>query len=553
MRRLDDRPVARCAPLMLAVVAASVVSVVGCAGDIAPPGAARPTSEAPTSRSPSMAPPTSPAPPRALPWGPTLLEWEQAARDVAALSVTDRAAQVIVAGYGGTAPPRTLITDLHVGGVIVLKDNVASIDEVRASNQALAADWAALGRAYPLLVGVDQEGGRIARLGAPVTEFPTFMTYGAARDGAVTQAAAQASGTELRALGFTAVFAPDADVTIGPADTTIGSRSASADPTLVAEVVTAALRGYSTAGIVPVVKHFPGHGSVTDDSHVILPPQPASLDALSARDLVPFDAAVAAGAPAVMTAHLDVRAVDPGVPSTLSPAVIALLRQHGFEGVVVSDALNMGAVTRHASASEAAVRALAAGVDLLLLPPNPRVARDAIVTAVQDGRLAAARLDEAATRVVALMRHQAATAPASDPAAIGAHADASYAASLAAMSMVSGPCTGALVGPAVTVSGGDAADRERFTAAARAAGLAVEGGVTVRLLGGPTASGSGDIVVALDAPYGLGTSTATTSRIALYGRSPDAFRALVDVLLGRAPARGRLPVDVPGVERAGCG
>ena len=328
MRRLDDRPVARHAPLLLAIVATSVVSVVGCAGDNAPPGAASPTSGAPIPRSPPTAPPppTAPALPQALPWGPTVLEWEQAARDVAALSLPDRAAQVIVAGYGGTAPPRTLITDLHVGGVIVLKDNVASIDGVRASNQALAADWAALGRGYPLLVGVDQEGGRVARLGAPVTEFPTFMTYGAARNDAVTQAAAQASGTELRALGFTAVFAPDADVTIGPADTTIGSRSASTDPTLVANAVTAALRGYSVAGIVPVVKHFPGHGSVTGDSHVVLPPQQASLDTLSARDLVPFDAAVAAGAPAVMTAHLDVRAVDPGVPSTLSPAVIALLR-----------------------------------------------------------------------------------------------------------------------------------------------------------------------------------------------------------------------------------
>ena len=477
MRRLHDRPVARRAPLILAVVAASVVSVVGCAGDESPSGAPSPTSAAPTS--PATTPPTTePAPPQTLPWGPTLLEWEQAARDVAALSLPDRAAQVIVAGYGGTGPPRTLITDLHVGGVIVLKDNVASIDGVRVSNQALAADWAALGRGYPLLVGVDQEGGRVARLGAPVTEFPTFMTYGAARDDAVTQAAAHASGTELRALGFTAVFAPDADVTIGPADTTIGSRSASADPTLVAKAVTAALRGYSVAGIVPVVKHFPGHGSVTGDSHVVLPPQQASLDALSARDLVPFDAAVAAGAPAVMTAHLDVQAVDPGVPSTLSPAVIALLRQRGFEGVVVSDALNMGAVTRHAAASEAAVRALAAGVDLLLLPPDPRAARDAIVTAVQEGRLAAARLDEAATRVVALMRHHAATAPAPDPASIGVHSDASYAASLAAMSVVSGPCSGALVGPAVSVRGGDVTDRERFSAAARAAGLAVGSGET---------------------------------------------------------------------------
>ncbi len=472
---------------------------------------------------------------------------------MAALSLPDRAAQVIVAGYGGTAPPHTLVTDLHVGGIIVLAGNVASIDAVHAANQALAADWTALGRTYPLLIGVDQEGGRVARLGAPVTEFPTFMTHGAAGDAAITTAAAASSGTELRSLGFTAVFAPDADVTVGPADRTIGSRSASSDPATAARAVTAALRGYTQAGIVPVVKHFPGHGSVTADSHLVLPAQPATLDALSARDLVPFDAAVAAGAPAVMTAHLDVRAIDPGVPSTLSPAVISLLRQRGFEGVIVSDALNMGAVTRNAAPGEAAVRALMAGVDLLLLPPDPRMARDAVVAAVQAGRLPAARLDEAATRVVALMRHQAAATPPVGAHVVGAHADASYAASLAALSVVSGPCSGPLIGPAVSVSGADAVDRERFTAAAQAAGLAVGSGQSVRLLGGPTSAGSGDIVVALDAPYGLGTSTASMARIALYGRTPDAFRALVDVLLGKAPASGRLPVDVPGVDRSGCG
>jgi len=185
------------------------------------------------------------------------------------------------------------------------------------------------------------------------------------------------------------------------------------------------------------------------------------------------------------------------------------------------------------------------------MPADASAAHAALVAAVAAGDLPAQRLAEAATRVVALQLHQAASAPPADSDVLGSHADLSYAASLAGLTVIAGPCEGRLVGDAVQVVGGSAVDRSRFADAAAAAGLDVGTGETVRLLAG-TAAGTGDVVVALDTPYGLGGSTAGTAAIALYGRTPEAVRALVDVLTGEARGGGTLPVEVGGVERAGC-
>ncbi len=180
------------------------------------------------------------------------------------------------------------------------------------------------------MIGVDEEGGVVSHLRGIATEFPAFATAGVAiadqgkaGEQAVTEAA-RATGLELRDLGFTWVFAPVADVTIGAADPTIGTRSPSSDPALAARAITAAVTGYDEAGLVSTTKHFPGHGSVTADSHETLPTLGASLDQLRARDLKPFEAAVAAGAPAMMMAHLDVRALQPGLPSSQAPEGLRL-------------------------------------------------------------------------------------------------------------------------------------------------------------------------------------------------------------------------------------
>lgn len=416
-------------------------------------------------------------------WGPDRAELDRAADQVARLRLPDLAGQLIVASWSGTRAPVRMVHDLHLGGVIAFDANVESAGQVRAVNRALARSERK--RGWPLFLGVDQEGGVVERLRGVVTRFPTFMSTGAAGDADLTRRAYAASGAELRGLGFTVDFAPDADVTSGPGDPTIGSRSASSDPALVAEHVVAAAGGFSSAGVLPVVKHFPGHGSVPADSHVTLPVQTKTLRQLERSDLVPFREAVRAGLPAVMVGHLDVRAVDRGVPSSLSrPVVTGLLRDDlGFGGLVVTDALDMAGVTRGRDAGRAAVQAVRAGADVLLMPPSPALARTALVRAVRSGALPRRRLEQAAARQVALLTHLrnggGATGGATEGAAEGAAGGATGAAraasrelSAAAVTVTDGACTGPLVGASVHPYG-DSGAVAAFTAAARRAGLEV--------------------------------------------------------------------------------
>lgn len=485
-------------------------------------------------------------------WGPTAAEIEHARQIVDGLTLSERAGQVLVASYTGSSAPAALVNELHLGGVVTFASNITSVAQVRAGNQALQQSAAGAGREYPVLIGVDQEGGRVARLTSGATRFPTFMTAGAARDLDVTQRAYAASGGELGGVGFTTDFAPDADVTMGASDPTIGARSAGSTPTRVGRQTVAAMRGLASSGMITALKHFPGHGSVSTDSHLGLPVQNKSLAALRTSDLVPFKAGIAAGASSVMVGHLDVRAVDPGVPSSLSRKVVTgLLRgELGFNGVAVTDSLQMHAVVDRYGVAGAAVKALHAGDDILLMPGSPRVARDGIVAAVHSGKLTQERLDQAATRMVALLLHQKAQGLHTRPA--GSSRLESRQLSDAGITSVKGACSGRLVGSRVHVTGPAAAVAE-FTAGAHAAGLATGStGRTVRLVGYPSAPVTGDIVVAMDTPYVLGRSTGRVAKIATYGETRGAMRSLVALLLGRAKAPGTLPVAVSGLPRTGC-
>ena len=485
-------------------------------------------------------------------WGPTRAEIDQAYARVSRMSLPEKAGQVIVARYDGTGAPTEMVNGLHLGGVIVFDENISSNDQLRRSNRTLQEAATEAGRQWPVFIGVDQEGGIVERVKDNATRFPAFMTLGAARDPAVTTQAAAASGAELNDLGFTVVFAPVADVTSGADDPTIGSRSAGSRPGQVATQVNAATDGYLSSGILPVVKHFPGHGSVPADSHLELPVQQKTVRQLASSDLVPFRSAVRHGVSSVMIGHLDIRAVDPGVPSTVSRKVVhGLLRDRlGFAGLVTTDALNMQAITERLTSAQTAVRALRAGADVLLMPPSPREARDGIVRGVRSGSLSGARLDQAATRQVAMLLHQD-KITASVAGKPGSARRASYRASAAGITVASGPCSGRLVGESVQATG-SSETVARFNEAAANAGLGTGSGTSVALVGYGGSARSADIVVSTDSPYVLGQSTARTTKIALYGETPGAMRALVDVLLGSASASGRLPVDVSGVARAGC-
>ncbi len=574
--------------------------LVGCSGEDAPhPGAATGPAEAdPTSAAPR---PPTPAEKLGLApgWGPTAHELDLAARVVRRMRLPDLAGQVIVADWSGTAAPVRLVRSLHLGGVIAFDDNVASTAQIRSVNRTLERD---VPRRWPLFLSVDQEGGIVQRVQGEATRFPAFMSAGAADDVAATRRAATASGAELRGLGFTVDFAPDADVTSGPDDPTIGSRSIGSDPDLVARHVVAAAAGMSESGVVPVLKHFPGHGSVPADSHTTLPVQRRTRDRLDAIDLAPFRAAVDAGVPAVMTGHLDVRAFDPGTPSSMSRRVVTgvLRRDLGFDGLVVTDSLQMaGARPGRDGGARQAVRALRAGNDVLLMPPDPAAARRGIISAVRRHTLARTILERAAARQIALLlASEPDTKRARRGRPPGSGTQASRALSAAAITVAAGPCRGRLAGSTVSPSGDDDAVAA-FTTAAQVAGLQVllprtppprlaraeprpqrpalqtrwrarerrrtdrlatwrdreearlAQGTQVGFAGYGDGPVSGDVAVAVDTPYVLGSSDAPI-RIATYGDTPGAMRALVAVLQGRAAAPGRLPVEVSGLPRRGC-
>ncbi|MCY4725185.1 hypothetical protein NYO98_02765 [Nocardioides sp. STR2] len=592
----------------LASLGASLVLVASLAAcDSSTPGGdeERSAESTPATSTPTVPPTPSEELGLAEGWGPTRAELDRAAQAVARMRLPDLAGQVIVADWQGTAAPVRMVRDLHLGGVIAFSANVASAEQVRAVNRTLTRQ---VPRKWPLFLGVDQEGGVVERLRGAATRFPAFMSAGAAGDPGLTQEAYAAGAAELRGLGFTVDFAPDADVTSGPGDPTIGSRSASSRPAVVAEHVVAAATGFSTSGVLPVVKHFPGHGSVPADSHLTLPVQGKTREQLAGSDLVPFARGIEAGLPAVMVGHLDVRAVDPRVPSSLSRKVVTgLLRDElGFEGLVVTDALEMAAVTRGRDPGRTAVQALRAGSDVLLMPPSPAVARAAVVRAVRGGTLPRRRVEQAAARQIALLAHLAGPAKPSAKAP-GAAVAASRRLSAAAVTVTDGACSGRLVGDAVHAYG-DPGAVATFTPAAQAAGITVlarrsppatltraeprperrkkerkpayqrrvraweksearrerrleawqaaedarlAAGTQVGFTGFRDAPVDGQVAVATDTPWVLGRVTAPT-RVATYGDTPAAMQVLVEVLLGQAPAPGQLPVDVPGVARPGC-
>jgi beta-N-acetylhexosaminidase len=348
-----------------------------------------------------------------LPWGPTEVELAQAQEIVRSMSVAELAGQVIVGRWHGTDPATAagMVENHHLAGVQLTGDNIVDRAQVSATTAAVAEAFERTGRSFPPVLGVDQEGGVVAHLDGVTADFPSFATAGAAvarneREGRRTvRAAMRAMAFELRALGFTWVFAPVADVTIGDDDVTIRSRSASSDPEVAADAVSAAVQGYVDAGLVSTTKHFPGHGAATADSHETLPEIDVTRQELAARDLPPFRAAVRAGAPAVMIGHLGVSSLAPGVPTSLAPEAYDLLRDDlGFEGVAITDSLGMGAVL--SPGQRPAVDALAAGADLLLMPADTPHTHGVVTKAIRRGELSRERVEEAAARVVAVQLWQ---------------------------------------------------------------------------------------------------------------------------------------------------
>ncbi|MFY1701497.1 glycoside hydrolase family 3 protein [Micromonospora sp. WMMA1923] len=319
-------------------------------------------------------------------------------------ALTALAAAVLQPGFVGTTPPPWVCRwlDEGLGSVVLFARNIvdgAQVAQLTAALRSVRPD---------VLVAVDEEAGDVTRFeSARGSSRPGNLALGVVDDPALTEAVAHDLGTELAAAGVTLNYAPDADVNADPGNPVIGVRAFGADPALVARHTAAWVRGLQAGGVAACAKHFPGHGDTRVDSHHDLPTIHADRARLERTELLPFRAAVAAGVQAVMTGHLLVPALDPALPATLSRRILGtLLRDElGFEGVVVTDAIEMQAVTRRYGFAGAAVRALAAGADAICVggehadEETARHLRDAVVAAVVAGELPEERLAEAAKRV----------------------------------------------------------------------------------------------------------------------------------------------------------
>lgn len=514
-------------------------------GPLALSGCAPNTPNTPSSpeadKDPPSASPTSAQTQRSTAWGPEQTDIQRARRDVGTLNLRELAGQVIVARYSGTRAPTRFVEKLHLGGVVAFDSNISSRSQISRANHRLQANTR---RDWPVFVGIDQEGGVVRRIHQGPANLPAFMAAGAGRDAATTRAAMRSAGIDLRDLGFNVDLAPDADVTIGAADPTIGTRSAGSNAALVATQAVAGAKGLRAAGVLPVLKHFPGHGSATVDSHVRLPVVDRNMAQLRKRELAPFRRAIEAGLPAIMIGHLKVPAIDKGAPTSLShQAITGLLRNDmGFQGLVISDALDMGAVRGKYGSGSAAVRSLRAGSDVVLMPPDPTAARDAIVAAVKAGDLTRTRLRTAATRQIAALRWLGRT-----PQQTVEHRSVQATYARQAITVVNGACRGPYINGAIKVSG---AAGDELRAAARRAGVPLGRGTRVAVLDNQSRPARADVVVAVDRPYILARSRART-KIAAFGDTPASMDALIAVLRGRAAASGRLPVAVTGAEDCG--
>ncbi len=280
----------------------------------------------------------------------------------------DQPGQLLFVGFPGTRLPEELaarIAEGRIGGVVLFKRN---LDTPAQARELVAALHAAAPPEAPLLVTVDQEGGRVQRLRSPWTEWPPMRRLGARNDPARTGAVARAIARELGDLGIGLDFAPVVDVDTNPENPVIGDRSFARTPEEVALHARHFILSMQAEGIAACAKHFPGHGDTAQDSHLELPRLDHDLERLRRIELPPFRAAIEARVASVMTAHVLVPRLDPERPATLSPDALALLRQElGFEGVVFSDDLEMRAVADRYSPAQRVLGALRAGVDVLLV------------------------------------------------------------------------------------------------------------------------------------------------------------------------------------------
>lgn len=341
---------------------------------------------------------------------------ERAAEKVASMTLEQKVAQLFIVRpesitdvdptiQAGETTKEALDT-YPVGGIAYFQKNLIDTDQTKAmiaNSQADAQDAIGL----PLFIGVDEEGGTVSRIGGnpgfDVANVGDMAAVGAAGDIAQAKAVATSIGTYLSNLGFNVDFAPDSDICGDPATDVMAQRSFGTDPQVVADMVQAQVEGFSDAGMLCSIKHFPGIGAVMGDSHEGAIVSSKTLDELRSWELVPFKAAIAANVPFVMVGHLSTpTATGDDTPASINPAIVTdLLRNElGYQNLIITDSMGMGAVDAYCTPDQVGVAALKAGVDVVLMPADFVAAYQGVLDAVSDGTLSQARIDESVTRIV---------------------------------------------------------------------------------------------------------------------------------------------------------
>lgn len=335
------------------------------------------------------------------------------------MSLDEKLGQLVIAGVNGTkldTETRSLIEKDRIGGFILYKPNIESVEQtVSFLNELKEANR---NNRTPLLLSVDQEGGKVSRLPPPLAALPSSRDIAKSGKPERARSIGEAIGEELRAFGFNVNYAPVLDVDSNPNNPVIASRSFGSSAAIVSSYGIEQMKGLQHKKIIPVVKHFPGHGDTSVDSHLDLPVVNKTAEQLRKLELVPFADAIRAKADSVMIAHIVLPQLDPDVPSSMSSRIITgLLRDElGFDGVVMTDDMTMGAIIKNYNLGKAAVQSFNAGSDIILVAheyKNARQVLDALKQSVLSGETTVERIDRSVTRILTLkQRYELADEPA---------------------------------------------------------------------------------------------------------------------------------------------
>jgi beta-N-acetylhexosaminidase len=532
---------------------------------------------------------------------PSLVEGVDVEALLAGLSVEQKVGQLMFVDFVGTRRTDAiaeLIGGKRVGGVALFSHNIKN----RAQVKRLLDDIHALDTGgIPPFVSVDQEGGNVVRIKDGDAVLPSAMALGATRSPELAEAAGRVVGRDLRSLGFTMNLAPVLDINSNPRNPVIGIRSFGEDPELVAELGLAFIQGMRRSGVIAVAKHFPGHGATTSDSHYGLPSLPYDLEHLRRVELVPFARSIDGELEALMTAHIALPSIAeaPDLPSTLSRRILTevLREQLGYDGIVITDGLEMRGIVEKYGLGKAAVQAIQAGADMVLVvwtAERKEEVRQALLAAVASGEIPIERVEQSVRRILtAKARHHLFASQRFEPAAVSkrergvAGAIASRAITLVKNQGEVLPLSAGALRSVVVASGQDVfrrtlerglpgvqvtgiplrwapsrqrrdQDSERVLAAASHADLVVVGlsnsyykdlvsALKQRHPQKPV------VVVSFASPYMLTDFPEVDAYLCAYTWQAMAQSAAGLALLGDNPPQGKLPVSIPGLFSYGHG